>query len=222
MAENLPAVQSPPAAEDFEAIEAAVMETARGRWFLAEYARRMRAAETTKLLEAVIRIERAMLAATAISPPVPTPAPGRIEPRVLAGPELGAAVSAVQERLSEIAWGLRERGFDERTCAHIEAQARALRDLTQARGAAAGEEGGFEPAPASTQADQASALPAAPEPSSAGAAIEDGGEAASVDETADRAGGAPVVMFPAASGPLITSLAAIDALDDRARARLFY
>ena len=35
------------AAQDYEAIEDAVMETARGRWFLKEYARRMRAAEAT-------------------------------------------------------------------------------------------------------------------------------------------------------------------------------
>ena len=42
---------------DYEAIEAAVMETARGRWFLAEYARRNRSADTTMLLKAIERIE---------------------------------------------------------------------------------------------------------------------------------------------------------------------
>ncbi|HEY0293198.1 MAG TPA: hypothetical protein VGC51_12860 [Hansschlegelia sp.] len=36
----------PPFPDDYEAIADAVMETARGRWFLAEYARRNRAAET--------------------------------------------------------------------------------------------------------------------------------------------------------------------------------
>ena len=34
---------------DYDAIEAAVMETARGRWFLAEHARRNRHAETEQL-----------------------------------------------------------------------------------------------------------------------------------------------------------------------------
>ncbi|MFY9629445.1 MAG: hypothetical protein WAK03_15005 [Methylocystis sp.] len=44
--------------EDYERIEAAVMETARGRWFLLEFARRQRAAETQQLLEAIARLER--------------------------------------------------------------------------------------------------------------------------------------------------------------------
>ncbi len=42
--------------EDFERIEAAVMETERGRWFLQEFARRLRAAETTEILAAVERL----------------------------------------------------------------------------------------------------------------------------------------------------------------------
>ena len=45
---------------DYEAIEGAVMETARGRWFLAEYGRRNRNADTTMLLKALERIEAAM------------------------------------------------------------------------------------------------------------------------------------------------------------------
>lgn len=45
---------------DFETIEAAVNETARGRWFLAEFTRRLRAAETDRLLAALRRIERAV------------------------------------------------------------------------------------------------------------------------------------------------------------------
>src|SRR3954447_9388662 len=48
------------AGADYHMIEAAVMETARGRWFLVEYDRRRRAAETNQLLEAVIRLERAL------------------------------------------------------------------------------------------------------------------------------------------------------------------
>jgi chemotaxis protein CheZ len=45
---------------DYGAIESAVMETARGRWFLAEYARRNRSADTTMLLTALDRIESAL------------------------------------------------------------------------------------------------------------------------------------------------------------------
>lgn len=43
---------------DYEAIESAVMETVRGRWFLAEYARRNRHADTEMLLNAINRIEQ--------------------------------------------------------------------------------------------------------------------------------------------------------------------
>ena len=44
-------------AADFEAIEAAVMETARGRWFLQEFARRRRAEATDEILAVLARIE---------------------------------------------------------------------------------------------------------------------------------------------------------------------
>ncbi|WP_181702339.1 chemotaxis protein [Chthonobacter albigriseus] len=43
---------------DYEAIELAVMETAKGRWFLAEYARRHRAADTTLVLDAIAGLEK--------------------------------------------------------------------------------------------------------------------------------------------------------------------
>ena len=42
---------------DFETIEAAVMETERGRWFLGEFARRTRASDTLRILEALDRLE---------------------------------------------------------------------------------------------------------------------------------------------------------------------
>lgn len=45
---------------DYNAIEAAVMETARGRWFLAEYAKRNRNADTDMLLSAIGRLEEAV------------------------------------------------------------------------------------------------------------------------------------------------------------------
>jgi chemotaxis regulatin CheY-phosphate phosphatase CheZ len=45
---------------DYDAIERAVMETERGRWFLREYARRNRNADTDVLLEAIRRLEQAV------------------------------------------------------------------------------------------------------------------------------------------------------------------
>ncbi len=51
---SLPAVSE----ADYNAIELAVMETARGRWFLREFAARNRNADTTMLLSAISRLER--------------------------------------------------------------------------------------------------------------------------------------------------------------------
>lgn len=45
---------------DYEAIEAAVMETERGRWFLAKYAAQNRNSDTNVLLEAIGKLERSM------------------------------------------------------------------------------------------------------------------------------------------------------------------
>jgi len=47
-------------AYDFEAIEAAVAESKRGRWFLAEFARRQRSADTEMLLKAIHKLEAAI------------------------------------------------------------------------------------------------------------------------------------------------------------------
>ena len=47
---------------DYEEIEQAVMETARGRWFLTEFARRQRASDTKILLDAIRRLEDQLLA----------------------------------------------------------------------------------------------------------------------------------------------------------------
>ena len=43
---------------DYEAIEAAVQESPRGRWFLGEFTRRNRAADTLMLLKAIHKLER--------------------------------------------------------------------------------------------------------------------------------------------------------------------
>ncbi|MGE3874424.1 MAG: hypothetical protein AB7F74_15865 [Parvibaculaceae bacterium] len=71
--------------EQYEAIESAVMESARGRWFLAEYARRNRAADTTMLLDALKKLED--VAATAARP----------------APDVEALTSTIRQTRSEIA-----------------------------------------------------------------------------------------------------------------------
>src|SRR5215468_2857619 len=52
-----PSASPLPTGADYDAIYAAVMETMRGRWFLAEYAKRNRNADTELLLAALERIE---------------------------------------------------------------------------------------------------------------------------------------------------------------------
>ncbi|NWG26818.1 MAG: hypothetical protein HXY30_20775, partial [Pseudorhodoplanes sp.] len=51
---------SPPTEADYNKIFSAVMETERGRWFLTEYARRNRSADTTVILTVLDRIEATM------------------------------------------------------------------------------------------------------------------------------------------------------------------
>src|SRR5580692_10978990 len=52
-----PSAPPPPTEADYEGIHAAVMETVRGRWFLSEYAKRNRHADTSMILAAIDRVE---------------------------------------------------------------------------------------------------------------------------------------------------------------------
>ena len=62
--------------ESFESLEAAVLETQRGRWFLEEYARRQRSAETLAILEILKKLEGSITNTTFLPPPKGTePAP---------------------------------------------------------------------------------------------------------------------------------------------------
>jgi chemotaxis protein CheZ len=60
---------SPPVCEeDYERLHAAIAETAQGRWFLQEYARRHRAADMQLLLDAIARLERFLATSDAARP----------------------------------------------------------------------------------------------------------------------------------------------------------
>ncbi len=67
----LPPAHQPISETDYEAIEAAVKETARGRWFLDEYAYRNRNADTKLVLDAIQRLQRSVLGADALPAPAP-------------------------------------------------------------------------------------------------------------------------------------------------------
>ena len=53
--------------ESFESLEAAVLETQRGRWFLEEYAKRQRSAETLAILDILRKLENTIVN-TSVSP----------------------------------------------------------------------------------------------------------------------------------------------------------
>jgi hypothetical protein len=125
-----------PSEEDYEAIREAFMETSRGRWFLGEYARRNRNADTRMVLDAVARIEESL---AAHRPPAPETGLAEAltaisraleEARVAASGALDSL--ALEENLApvrkgvrvirEIAWRLREIGADGRICDLIDSQ----------------------------------------------------------------------------------------------------
>src|ERR1700749_3855600 len=135
---------TPPSEEDYDAIREAFMETARGRWFLDEYARRNRNADTSMVLDAVSRIEET-LAAQRQAPPPPPPEDKR--PEMLAA--IAAAVDEAEQTASaaldglgleaglapirkgariikEISWRWREIGADGRICDLLDSQVGAI------------------------------------------------------------------------------------------------
>lgn len=113
---------SPRSAEfnDYDAIASAVAESARGRWFLAEHARRCRQADTSEVLAAIAALHAALLrqpgdvspeGEQSNAPPVAaeaatTPAPPRSQKPATAGSRLTPTdsfaeidASSLQERL---------------------------------------------------------------------------------------------------------------------------
>lgn len=74
--------------EDYDAIERAVMETPRGRWFLAERDKRRQTSETQRILDALKKLEGALASA----PPPAAPVNGTDVLKAI------AAQRAVQER----------------------------------------------------------------------------------------------------------------------------
>jgi hypothetical protein len=162
-------VPSAPLAEvDYDAIYAAVMDSARGRWFLEEFAQRNRTADTSLLLAAIERLEgairndqsqtyhgfrgelldmaqaiartRAEVAESRPDAPAPGEPPAPQADSATAGPESAVPdIFATAERIQDIAWTMRERGFDLSTCDQLTAlassilSASSLRDPTDDR-----------------------------------------------------------------------------------------
>ena len=110
MSDSAPALRSeqePLADSDYETILGAVMETARGRWFLHEYAHRNRNADTGMLLSAINRIESLLTTREAASEPAAS---------IADASTADASVSANLVQLREVAENLIECGAPTYLC----------------------------------------------------------------------------------------------------------
>lgn len=153
-----PRAQTALSEADYDAIAGAVMETARGRWFMAEYARRNRQADTLQLLDAIGRIERAVGQAAAkpsadidIAEASALIADLRIDLERISGRHEARAsglaariesavgtITAAAETVQDAAWALRESGAEpslcdrlDRSSAEISAASNAIDSTTQ-------------------------------------------------------------------------------------------
>jgi hypothetical protein len=137
----------PTADSDYDTICTAVMATARGRWFLDEYARRNRSADTALVLAAIQRIETAVrdsnereaqqsirldllemartIAATRAEVAGIKPE-GNDRSAASEAPAANSGVLTIAERIQDVVWTMRERGLDPATCEQIDALATAI------------------------------------------------------------------------------------------------
>jgi len=125
-----------PNEQDYDAIREAFMETARGRWFLGEYAKRNRNADTRMVLDAVAKIEETLAAQR--QPVVEDRLPeALIEIRRAIREAETIAIAALDPAaieaslapiprgvriIKEISWRWREIGADGRICDLIDSQ----------------------------------------------------------------------------------------------------
>lgn len=141
---SLPPAPAPLTDADYDAIVAAVLETARGRWFLAEHARRNRHADTQLVLKAIQRLEETivqrenavesdrlrlnlvdmmnaiMRTKSEIAAVKPDGgqigAAGELDAIVGTTEKATSDILAAAERIQEIAWTMREQGIEPSIC----------------------------------------------------------------------------------------------------------
>jgi hypothetical protein len=130
-----------PSEADYDAIREAFMETSRGRWFLGEYAKRNRNADTSMVLDAVARIEETLAAHRQPSSPDDRLAEALAAIRVAVDQTAEAAAATFDRTaleaslapilkgtriIKEISWRWREIGADGRICDLIDSQIEAI------------------------------------------------------------------------------------------------
>lgn len=133
---------------DYRQIEAALLKSARGRWFLAEHGRRSRRLDSALLEDAISRLKTSLREPPALLGQLQNEVGalkshiGSIRDELLAKPQGGedGAFSAPQEILKaaeaihEIAWSLQANPFDPAGCEAIARQASQLYVMSQAHG----------------------------------------------------------------------------------------
>jgi len=128
-----------PSDADYEAIREAFMETARGRWFLGEYAKRNRNADTRMVLDAMARVEQTL---EAMQQPPDTHLPeiltilrnevdqaAKLAASAVEGLAIEERLAAIRQGariLTEISWRWWET--ESRICDSIEAQVCAIQE----------------------------------------------------------------------------------------------
>jgi hypothetical protein len=128
-----------PSDADYDAIREAFMETSRGRWFLTEYAKRNRNADTHMVLDAVARIEQSLAAQKQASGSSLSESLVAIRAivgearanvaKAIVGLENTAVLAAAHEGariIREVSWTLRECGADVRICNLLDSQVGAV------------------------------------------------------------------------------------------------
>jgi len=131
-----------PGEEDYEAICHAFMETSRGRWFLGEYAKRNRNADTRMVLDAVARIEQTVATQKQAASDSRLAEALAVIRRAVYEAQAAAAAAVQNLRLEEnlapvrkgtriikeISWRWREIGADSRICDLLDSQVAAIDD----------------------------------------------------------------------------------------------
>jgi hypothetical protein len=212
----------PPSEHDYAAIEAAVMETERGRWFLAEHAARHRVADTETVLAAIGRMEAAApsipaqveaglkdigatlaMARAAARGSGPESHPPHLRPMQVADGAI-TAVRHVSQKIHEVAVELRGKAQApnqadalDRYCRDLDSasalQEKAILQLSELAGAV----DAIEERLASLMAALAARQPSIPPPASAGPAADPPAPA----DRAPRAVEAPPIQHEAPPAP---------------------
>jgi hypothetical protein len=190
------------------------METSRGRWFLGEYAKRNRNADTTMVLDAVARVEETLAAQKQQEPerdPLLDEALASLRTALAEAREAATAALAdlaLEQNLApvrkgarvirEIAWRLREIGADGRICDLIDSQVGAIEAAatklapTDLAGALSGAFDRIEEKVAAIDADGTAATHPSPPEATPSQASEVHAEASPVTNEAEAAATHPV------------------------------